>query len=89
MTRDLSSPHGHPVRRHRERGGRRLDISQLNGRSRCRHDGRGLAFRRDGYHVAMLTGDNHATAAALAHHVGIDAVPRSVRITALEPLTPR
>ena len=37
----------------------------------------------------MLTGDNHATAAALAHHVGIDAVPRSVRITALEPLTPR
>lgn len=30
-------------------------------------------LRRDGYHVAMLTGDNHATANALAKDVGIDA----------------
>ena len=30
-------------------------------------------LRRDGYHVAMLTGDNHATATALAKDVGIDA----------------
>ena len=29
-------------------------------------------LRRDGYHVAMLTGDNHATAAALAQDVGND-----------------
>jgi cation-transporting ATPase G len=30
-------------------------------------------LRRDGYHVTMLTGDNHATANALAKDVGIDA----------------
>jgi cation-transporting ATPase G len=30
-------------------------------------------LRRDGYHVAMLTGDNYATANALAKDVGIDA----------------
>ncbi len=30
-------------------------------------------LRRDGYHVTMLTGDNHATATALATDVGIDA----------------
>ena len=36
-------------------------------------------LRRDGYHVAMLTGDNHATAAALARDVGIDAVHAELR----------
>src|SRR5690606_22207665 len=37
------------------------------------------ALRRDGYHVAMLTGDNHATATALATEVGIDAVHAELR----------
>ncbi|CRK55326.1 Lead, cadmium, zinc and mercury transporting ATPase; Copper-translocating P-type ATPase [Alloactinosynnema sp. L-07] len=36
-------------------------------------------LRRDGYHVAMLTGDNHATATALAKDVGIDAVHAELR----------
>jgi len=36
-------------------------------------------LRRDGYHVAMLTGDNQATAAALAKDVGIDAVHAELR----------
>ncbi|OZM76426.1 cation-translocating P-type ATPase [Pseudonocardia sp. MH-G8] len=36
-------------------------------------------LRRDSYHVAMLTGDNHATAAALAKDVGIDAVHAELR----------
>lgn len=36
-------------------------------------------LRRDGYHVAMLTGDNQATAAALANDVGIDAVHAELR----------
>ncbi|BBY52726.1 putative cation-transporting ATPase G [Mycolicibacterium arabiense] len=36
-------------------------------------------LRRDGYHVAMLTGDNQATAAALARDVGIDAVHAELR----------
>ncbi|MDX1886866.1 cation-translocating P-type ATPase [Mycolicibacterium sp. 120270] len=36
-------------------------------------------LRRDGYHVAMLTGDNHATAAALARDVGIEAVHAELR----------
>jgi cation-transporting ATPase G len=36
-------------------------------------------LRRDGYHVAMLTGDNQATAAALAKDVGIDAVHADLR----------
>ncbi|ABM14042.1 MULTISPECIES: heavy metal translocating P-type ATPase [Mycolicibacterium] len=36
-------------------------------------------LRRDGYHVAMLTGDNQATAAALAADVGIEAVHAELR----------
>ena len=36
-------------------------------------------LRRDGYQVAMLTGDNHATAAALAAHAGIDTVYAALR----------
>ncbi|KUI37521.1 cation-translocating P-type ATPase [Mycobacterium sp. GA-2829] len=36
-------------------------------------------LRRDGYHVAMLTGDNHTTASALARDVGIDAVHAELR----------
>jgi cation-transporting ATPase G len=36
-------------------------------------------LRRDGYHVAMLTGDNQATAAALAAEVGIEAVFAELR----------
>ncbi|GAA1388608.1 heavy metal translocating P-type ATPase [Pseudonocardia alni] len=32
-----------------------------------------------GYHVAMLTGDNHATAAALAREAGIDSVHAELR----------
>ncbi|MDV3131333.1 cation-translocating P-type ATPase [Mycobacterium sp. 29Ha] len=36
-------------------------------------------LQRDGYHVAMLTGDNHATAVALARDVGIDAVHAELR----------
>ena len=36
-------------------------------------------LRRDGYHVAMLTGDNAATAAALARDVGIEAVHAELR----------
>ena len=36
-------------------------------------------LRRDGYQVAMLTGDNHATAAALAREVGIDTVHADLR----------
>ena len=36
-------------------------------------------LRRDGYHVAMLTGDNHATATALAAEVGMDAVHAELR----------
>ena len=36
-------------------------------------------LRRDGYHVAMLTGDSHAPAAALAHDVGIEAVHAELR----------
>ena len=36
-------------------------------------------LRCDGYRVAMLTGDNHATAAALASAVGIDAVYAELR----------
>ncbi|OLZ51569.1 heavy metal translocating P-type ATPase [Amycolatopsis keratiniphila] len=36
-------------------------------------------LRRDGYHVAMLTGDNHATATALATDVGIDDVHAELR----------
>jgi magnesium-transporting ATPase (P-type) len=35
--------------------------------------------RRDGYHVAMLTGDNQATAAVLAAQAGIDAVHAELR----------
>ncbi|CAJ1505532.1 heavy metal translocating P-type ATPase [[Mycobacterium] burgundiense] len=36
-------------------------------------------LHRDGYQVAMLTGDNHATAQALAHDVGITAVHAELR----------
>ena len=36
-------------------------------------------LRRDGYHVAMLTGDNAATARALAAEAGIDAVHAELR----------
>lgn len=36
-------------------------------------------LRRDGYHVAMLTGDNTATAAALARDVGIEDVHAELR----------
>jgi cation-transporting ATPase G len=36
-------------------------------------------LRRDGYHVAMLTGDNERTATALAADVGIDAVHAELR----------
>ncbi len=36
-------------------------------------------LRRDGYHVAMLTGDNTRTAAALASQAGIDAVHAELR----------
>lgn len=36
-------------------------------------------LRRDGYHVAMLTGDNQATAAALAADVGIEDVHAELR----------
>jgi cation-transporting ATPase G len=36
-------------------------------------------LRRDGYHIAMLTGDNHTTAAALAKDVGIDDVHAELR----------
>jgi cation-transporting ATPase G len=36
-------------------------------------------LRSDGYHVAMLTGDNHATAASLARDVGIEAVHAELR----------
>ncbi|WP_153505077.1 heavy metal translocating P-type ATPase [Cumulibacter manganitolerans] len=36
-------------------------------------------LRRDGYHVAMLTGDNHATAAALASDVAITDVHAELR----------
>uniref|UniRef100_A1UQ12 Heavy metal translocating P-type ATPase n=1 Tax=Mycobacterium sp. (strain KMS) TaxID=189918 RepID=A1UQ12_MYCSK len=36
-------------------------------------------LRRDGYHVAMLTGDNAATAAALARDVGIEDVHAELR----------
>jgi cation-transporting ATPase G len=37
------------------------------------------ALRRDGYDVAMLTGDNHATATALATEAGIDVVHAELR----------
>jgi cation-transporting ATPase G len=37
------------------------------------------ALRRDGYTVAMLTGDNHATATTLAHTAGIDVVHAELR----------
>ncbi|KWX20480.1 ATPase P [Mycolicibacterium wolinskyi] len=37
------------------------------------------ALRRGGYRVAMLTGDNHATATALARQVGIDTVHADLR----------
>ncbi|QBI56176.1 heavy metal translocating P-type ATPase [Streptomonospora litoralis] len=36
-------------------------------------------LRRDGYEVAMLTGDNHATAAALAREAGIAVVHAQLR----------
>ncbi len=36
-------------------------------------------LRRSGYQVAMLTGDNAATAYALAKHVGIDIVHADLR----------
>jgi cation-transporting ATPase G len=36
-------------------------------------------LRSDGYHVAMLTGDNHITAASLARDVGIDDVHAELR----------
>jgi cation-transporting ATPase G len=36
-------------------------------------------LRRDGYHVAMLTGDNTLTATALAREVGIDQVHADLR----------
>ncbi|GAB3693195.1 heavy metal translocating P-type ATPase [Saccharopolyspora sp. ID03-671] len=36
-------------------------------------------LRSDGYHVAMLTGDNHATAAALAAEAGITDVHAELR----------
>ncbi|BBY31587.1 heavy metal translocating P-type ATPase [Mycolicibacterium sediminis] len=36
-------------------------------------------LRSDGYHVAMLTGDNHTTAATLARDVGIDDVYAELR----------
>ncbi len=36
-------------------------------------------LRRDGYHVVMLTGDNHVTATALAHDVGIENVHAELR----------
>ncbi|MDV3136705.1 cadmium-translocating P-type ATPase [Mycolicibacterium sp. GF69] len=36
-------------------------------------------LRRDGYQVVVLTGDNHATAAALAQEVGIDVVHAELR----------
>jgi cation-transporting ATPase G len=36
-------------------------------------------LRREGYHVAMLTGDNHATATALATEAGIDIVHAELR----------
>jgi cation-transporting ATPase G len=37
------------------------------------------ALRHDGYTVAMLTGDNHTTAAALARTAGIDVVHAELR----------
>lgn len=36
-------------------------------------------LKRDGYEVAMLTGDNLATATALAHEAGIDVVQAELR----------
>lgn len=36
-------------------------------------------LRRDGYQVAMLTGDNYATAAALAAEVGVEEVHAELR----------
>ena len=36
-------------------------------------------LRSDGYHVAMLTGDNHITAASLARDVGIEDVHAELR----------
>jgi cation-transporting P-type ATPase G len=36
-------------------------------------------LRGDGYHIAMLTGDNHATATALAHQAGITHVHAELR----------
>ena len=36
-------------------------------------------LHRDGYQVTMLTGDNHATAAALAQEVGIETVHAELR----------
>ena len=36
-------------------------------------------LRRDGYHIAMLTGDNHTTAAAVAKDVGIHDVHAELR----------
>nr|WP_264000417.1 cadmium family heavy metal-translocating P-type ATPase [Mycolicibacterium vanbaalenii] len=36
-------------------------------------------LRRDGFHIAMLTGDNRTTAAALAKDVGIDDVHAELR----------
>ena len=36
-------------------------------------------LRREGYHIAMLTGDNQTTATALAHDVGIDTVHAELR----------
>ena len=49
-------------------------IGAIAVRDELRHEAAEVVarLRRDGYHVAMLTGDNQATAAALARDVGIE-----------------
>ncbi|CDO08076.1 heavy metal translocating P-type ATPase [Mycolicibacterium cosmeticum] len=56
-------------------------IGAIAVRDELRHEAAEVVarLRRDGYHVAMLTGDNQATAAALARNVGIEDVHAELR----------
>ena len=56
-------------------------IGAIAVRDELRHEAAEVVarLRRDGYHVAMLTGDNQATAAALARDVGIEDVHAELR----------
>lgn len=62
-----------------ERDGRLLGAIAVRDELRPEAVGVVAGLRREGYHMAMLTGDNQATANALAAEAGIEAVHAELR----------